>query len=64
MRNNMSLKRQDAEIARLRAENAKLRVALQRARQDINWMLNMRKFLSAGVFAYNDAAIAKHEKEG
>ena len=32
--------------------------ALEKARDDINWMLNSRQFLNADVFNYIDAAIA------
>ena len=32
--------------------------ALEKAREDINWMLNSRQFLNADVFNYIDAAIA------
>ncbi len=33
--------------------------ALEKARQDINWMLNSRQFLNPDVFKYLDSAIAK-----
>ena len=38
--------------------NVDLLEALEKARDDINWMLNSRQFLNADVFNYIDAAIA------
>lgn len=35
--------------------------ALERAREDINWMLNNEKFLNPEVFDYIDKALAKAE---
>lgn len=46
-----------AENANLRAENERLREALRRAQQDINWMLNSEKFLNGWVFDYIDDAL-------
>lgn len=36
----------------------KMREALERAQQDINWMLNSRQFLDGNVFDYIDEALA------
>lgn len=36
----------------------RLRGVLQRAREDINWMLNSRQFLNGHVFDYLDAALS------
>lgn len=41
----------------------KLVDALKRANQDINWMLNNKKFLNPPVFDYIDAALAAVEGE-
>lgn len=38
--------------------------ALERVRQDINWMLNSRQFLNPEVFDYLDAALQERAKEG
>jgi NMD protein affecting ribosome stability and mRNA decay len=35
--------------------------ALEMVRQDINWMLNERKFLNPDTFEYVDVALAAHE---
>jgi hypothetical protein len=40
------------------AREAALREALEKARQDINWMLNNREFMSPFVFDYIDRALA------
>jgi hypothetical protein len=37
--------------------------ALHRVREDLNWMLNNRKFLNPDVFEYIDAALAAGESE-
>ncbi len=37
--------------------------ALERARQDINWMLNNQKFLNDFVFDYIDEALNKHQPQ-
>ena len=47
-------------LERDRAE--RLAEALRKAREDINWMLNSRKFLNSFVFDYIDAAL--NQKEG
>ena len=36
--------------------------ALNKAREDINWMLNNEKFLNPDVFDYIDEALAKAER--
>ena len=36
------------------AANDKLREVLKRVREDVNWMLNERKFLNPDVFNYLD----------
>lgn len=46
-----------AEVAE--AQVATLREALARVREDVNWMLNERKFLNADVFDYLDAALGE-----
>lgn len=35
--------------------------ALKKAGEDINWMLNNKKFLNPWVFEYIDKALAKYE---
>ena len=59
---------EDRTLQRTRAEAAErdareLRDTLQRAREDINWMLNNRQFLNGPVFDYLDAAIATTEQD-
>jgi hypothetical protein len=41
------------------AERKRLREALAKVREDVNWMLNERKFLNADVFDYLDAALGE-----
>lgn len=43
--------------------NDKLREALERAQQDINWILNSRQFLNGLVFDYIDEALAASKPE-
>lgn len=45
-------------IELLEQQNAALLEALEKAKEDINWMLNSRLFLNADVFNYIDVAIA------
>lgn len=45
--------------AELIAAAPDLLAALEKAREDINWMLNSESFLSGDVFAYLDSAISK-----
>ena len=40
-------------------QNLELLGALKKAKEDINWMLNSRRFLNGFVFNYIDEAIAK-----
>ena len=40
-------------------ERKRLRAALAKVREDVNWMLNERKFLNADVFDYLDAALGE-----
>lgn len=46
------------DILDLIAEVERLREALERARQDINWMLNNRQFLNGHCFDYIASALA------
>lgn len=64
MGNQLELGRHVAlkEIERRQAAIDALVAALERAQQDVNWMLNERKFLNAGVFDYIDAALALARK--
>ena len=49
-------------VAYVRADIVdELRAALEKAREDINWMLNNAKPLNSFVFDYIDAALAKSE---
>ena len=48
-----------AEIEQLKEQRDELLEALNKAQQDINWMLNEQKFLNAFVFDYIETAIAK-----
>jgi hypothetical protein len=45
------------------AKNSELLEALEKAREDINWMLNSGNSLNGFVFDYIDAAIAKARGE-
>jgi len=47
--------------AHLIAAAPRLHKALERVREDINWMLNNQKFLNPEVFDYIDEALAKAE---
>lgn len=49
--------------ARLIAQAPRLYEALNKAQEDINWMLNNREFLNPEVFDYIDKAIAPVEKK-
>jgi hypothetical protein len=49
--------------ARLIAAAPDLLAALNKAREDLDWMLNNRQFLNPEVFDYIDAALAKVEGE-
>lgn len=51
----------ESELASEKARVAELEGALVCAEQDINWMLNNRKFLNAAVFYYIDAALEPGE---
>ena len=54
-----------ASLIERQAEQIKLlREALGKARQDINWMLNSRKFLDGFVFEYIDEALAATKEAG
>ena len=46
-----------AELASARQRIAELEEALERVRQDVNWMLNNQRFLSPDVFNYIDAVL-------
>ena len=48
-----------AELRRLAEVNAELLMVLERTQQNINWMLNERKFLNGHVFDYLEDAINK-----
>jgi hypothetical protein len=50
------------ELRRARQREAAYREALERAQQDINWMLNSRQFLSGHVFDYIERALAEKEE--
>lgn len=43
---------------RIRKAAPALLEALEKAKEDINWMLNSKQFLNSDVFNYIDAAIA------
>lgn len=49
--------------ARLMAAAPEMLAALERVREDINWMLNSGKLLQPSVFDYIDAALAKAKGE-
>lgn len=51
------------EIRSLRADNTILLAVLERAKQDINWMLNSGQMLNGHVFDYIDAAITRARGE-
>lgn len=46
-----------ANVDALAEENKRLRETLERARADINWMLNNKQFLNADVFDYLEQAL-------
>lgn len=41
-----------------------VQAALQKVREDINWMLNNRQFLNPDEFAYLDAALSAAQDDG
>lgn len=47
-----------AQVAQLQGQAGAMRAALERARQDFNWMMNEQKLLNPFVFEYLDAALA------
>lgn len=53
----------EAVVVPAGAGDALLRSALERARQDINWMLNNKQFLNGFAFDYIDAALKETGRE-
>lgn len=60
---NSKSKKKALEVAALAKSAPALLEALEKTREDINWMLNSRQFLNADQFNYIDAAIAAAKGE-
>lgn len=53
-----------AELKRRYEAHDALVKALEKAQEDINWMLNNRQFLNGHVFDYIDTALAAEVRNG